>query len=141
MSQQEYQRVFKLLSPALKRVAGDEEFRAKLEANPLAALTEMNLEVDADIAAELEGVTFSQFWATHRERVEGPGALRDLPPDHVLSDAELSAVVAGGDSIALREQKVISTFAPPYVPVGSVVGGSEPAPKVREKISTEFNKG
>lgn len=141
MSHQEYERVFSLLSPALKRIATDEEFRNKLEANPLEALAEMNLEVDADIAADLEGVTFSQFWATHRKKVEGPGALRDLPPDNVLDESELSAVVAGATASALSEQKEISSFAPPYVPVGPVVSMDESKPKIREKISSKLDKG
>lgn len=141
MSNQEYERVFSLLSPALKRIATDEEFRAKLEADPLAALDEMNLEVDADIAADLEGVTFSQFWEAHRKKVEGPGALRDLPPNDHLSDHELSTVVAGGNAAALREQKAISSFAPPYVPVGPGASNGEGNPKVTQKFSNEFKKG
>lgn len=141
MSQQEYERVFKLLSPALKRIVKDDAFRQQLERAPLEALAEMNLQLSADIAAELEGKTFSEFWAAHRAKVEGPGALRDLPPQQELSDAELGAVVAGADQTAqLNEQRQISSFAPPYVPVGPVVSGAEYDPKVSELNNLKDSK-
>jgi hypothetical protein len=104
-----YDRTMKMLKPALERVASDPAFRNRLEINPLEALAEMNVELDADTRRELEGKRFSEFWALRRRAVEGPVEVRDLPPeDGVLDDQKLDAVSGG---------RGIERFAPPYVPV------------------------
>jgi len=59
-----YERTMKMLKPALERVATDPEFRNRLEVNPLAALAEVHVELDADTRRELEGRRFSEFWAS-----------------------------------------------------------------------------
>jgi hypothetical protein len=122
-----YERTMKMLKPALERVATDPEFRNRLEMNPLAALAEMNVELDAETRRELEGKRFSEFWALRRRAVEGPVGVRELPPEEgSLSDNDLSKV-AGGFGVpprmAVRPERISEdSFAPPYVPVGPVVG-------------------
>jgi hypothetical protein len=124
-----YDRTMQMLKPALERVASDPEFRARLELNPLAALAEMHVELDAGTRRDLEGRRFSEFWAIRRKAVEGPVESRDLPPeDGALDDQQLDAV-AGGlradavapdrkvDSAASASLRHIERFAPPYVPV------------------------
>ena len=104
-----YDNTMKMLKPALERVASDPAFRSRLETNPLEALAEMNVELDADTRRELEGKRFSEFWALRRNAIEGPVGVRDLPPqDGVLDDQQLDAVSGG-----MRMER----FAPPYVPV------------------------
>jgi hypothetical protein len=115
MSQQEQQELFertmKMLKPALERVASDPEFRNRLELNPLQALAEMKVELDADTRRELEGRRFSEFWALRRQSVQGPIGVRDMPPeDGLLTDEQLDKVAGG-----MRGE--IGRFAPPYVPV------------------------
>lgn len=124
-----YERTMKMLKPALERVASDPEFRSRLEANPLAALAEVNAELDADTRRELEGKRFSEFWALRQKAAEGPVQVRDLPPeDGELTDDQLDKV-AGGivvESPTLSPTRTtlgspnlsLSAFAPPYVPVG-----------------------
>ena len=105
-----YERTVKMLKPALERVASDSEFRSRLELNPLAALAEVNVELDADTRRELEGRRFSEFWASRRSAAQGPVQVRDLPPEgEALDDQQLDAVSGG-----MRSER----FAPPYVPVG-----------------------
>jgi hypothetical protein len=121
-----YERTMKMLKPALERVATDSEFRNRLEVNPLAALAEMNVELDADTRRELEGKRFSEFWAQRQQAAEGPVGVRDLPPeDGLLTDKELGAVSGGFVAptlirMPLSPTKItpIGSFAPPYVPVG-----------------------
>lgn len=104
-----YEQTMKMLKPALERVVSDAAFRNRLETNPLAALAEMNVELDADTRRELEGKRFSEFWALRRSAIGGPVDVRDLPPqDGELDDQTLDAVSGG-----LRMER----YAPPYVPV------------------------
>jgi hypothetical protein len=119
-----YERTMKMLGPALERVASDAEFRDRLEANPLAALAELNIDVDADTRRELEGKRFSEFWALRRQAAEGVVGVRDLPPESgQLSDEQLAGVSGGlmlsPDLIKqpLSPKAPIVSFAPPYVPV------------------------
>jgi hypothetical protein len=95
----------KMLKPALERVASDPQFRDRLELNPLEALNELGVSLDAGTRAELQGKRFSEFWAARRSALGAPIEVRDLP-------AEVGAPDANGR----REV----TFAPPYVPVGPV---------------------
>ena len=92
-----YEQTMKRLRPALERVASDPAFRNRLELDPLTALAEMNVELDADTRRELEGKRFSEFWAARRQSVGGPVGLRDLPP----KDKDMEAV-AGGFSAPIR---------------------------------------
>ena len=121
-----YERTMKMLGPALERVAADAEFRSRLEDNPLAALAELNIEVDADTRRELEGKRFSEFWAQRRQAAEGVVGVRDLPPEPGLLNDEQLADVSGG-VLALPPTLIkqplsptkpsLGSFAPPYVPV------------------------
>jgi hypothetical protein len=118
-----YQATLALLKPALERVVKDPDFRRRLEERPLEALSEVGIQPDAALRAELTGKRFSEFWAARREAVEGPVATRDLPPDEgSLRDEQLEAV-AGGLAFAKGPPP---NFAPPYVPVGPVVGTDVP---------------
>jgi hypothetical protein len=123
MSEKEYRRVFGQLRPALIRMAQDEAFRAQFEARPVATLREQGIEVSDDLVEELDGKTFSEFWSAHRARSESRVQIRDLPPSQ-LSDVELGSVVAGASlsnsGAPTSEDDMISKFAPPYVPVGTV---------------------
>jgi len=119
--QEVYERTMRMLGPALERVATDPEFRDRLEANPLAALAEMNVELDAQTGQELEGKRFSEFWALRRKAAEGPVGVRDLPPDGALTGQELETVTGGflappRLSVDLNARS-IGMYAPPYVPV------------------------
>jgi hypothetical protein len=105
-----YQKTMTMLKPALERVASDPEFRTKLELNPLAALAEMKVELDADTRRELEGKRFSEFWAARRRAVEGRVEVRDLPPEQGLLDDQQLDAVSGG-------MRSVERYAPPYVPV------------------------
>lgn len=103
-----YERTMKMLKPALERVATDAEFRNRLELDPLGALAELNVELDADTQRDLEGKRFSEFWAERRQSAEGVVGIRELPPeDGTLTDQELDSAAGGR----------LSRFAPPYVPV------------------------
>ncbi len=113
-----YERTVKMLKPALELVVSDPEFRARLELNPLEALDELGVDLDADTRAELEGKRFSEFWAARRKAVEGPVEIRDLPPEEgALEDQELE-VVSGG--VNVMGKGPVPSYAPPYVPVGPV---------------------
>jgi hypothetical protein len=127
-----YERTMKMLGPALERVATDPEYRIRLEADPLAALAEVNAELDAETRKELEGKRFSEFWAARRKAVEAPVEVRDLPPEpDQLTDEQLGKVAAGFATLSsptlsptrttLSDPRLTS-FAPPYVPVGPVEG-------------------
>jgi hypothetical protein len=119
-----YERTMQMLKPALERVATDPEFRSRLEANPLAALAEMHVELDPDTRGELEGKRFSEFWAARQAAAQGPVAVRDLPPEEgVLTDEQLGAVSGGFATLEQRQlprlrPALTPTFAPPYTPVG-----------------------
>jgi hypothetical protein len=118
-----YQSTLALLKPALERVVKDPEFRKRLEAAPLAALAEVGIKADAALEAELAGKRFSEFWAARRAAVEGPIGTRDLPPPSdagSLHDEQLESVVGGA---AFPGKGPPPNFAPPYVPVGPVIGG------------------
>ena len=123
--QEIYERTMKMLGPALERVAADAEFRDRLEINPLAALAELNIELDAETQRELEGKRFSEFWALRRQAAEGVVGVRDLPPEPGLLSDEQLAGVSGGLMLSpdLIKQPLTTTkpplgsFAPPYVPV------------------------
>jgi hypothetical protein len=118
-----YQATLSLLKPALERVVKDFVFRRRLEERPLEALEEVGIHPDAALRAELSGKRFSEFWAARRAAVEGPVATRDLPPDEgSLQDEQLEAV-AGGLAFAKGPPP---NFAPPYVPVGPVMGNESP---------------
>jgi len=126
-----YARTMQMLKPALDRVASDSAFRSRLEANPLEALDEMQIELDPATRREMEGRRFSEFWALRRKVLEGPIEVRDLPP----RTEELESV-AGGAITAIQSPlqspilspspsfgtvtppRGITDFAPPYVPVG-----------------------
>src|SRR4051794_22914743 len=111
-----YQKTVTMLKPALERVASDEEFRRRMEFDPLQALDEMRVELDTETRDEMRGKRFSAFWAARRRAVEGPVEVRDLPPaDDTLDDRQLEAV-AGGLNFVSPSLSV--NFAPPYVPVG-----------------------
>ena len=118
-----YERTMKMLKPALERVATDPEFRNRLEINPLAALAELNVELDAETRRELEGKRFSEFCALRQKAAEGPVGVRDLPPEEgLLTDKDLDAV-SGGFVAPTRtsvspSRTSVGSFAPPYVPVG-----------------------
>ena len=126
-----YERTMKMLKPALERVASDPEFRQRLEVNPLAALAEVNIELDEDTRRELEGRRFSEFWARRQQAAQGPVEVRDLPPEQgLLTDKELESV-SGGFLLPTINRTISptrtslspgtlsgDTFAPPYVPVG-----------------------
>lgn len=121
-----YERTMKMLKPALERVASDPEFRNRLEINPLAALAELNVELDADTRRELESKRFSEFWALRRKAAEGPVGVRDLPPEeNLLTDKDLDAV-SGGFVLPTSPTRMpvspsrqsLGSYAPPYVPVG-----------------------
>lgn len=133
MSQKEYQRVFDLLKPALLRMVDDAGFRERFEAEPLSVLGEMNIELSPELAAEMEGRTFSEFWSAHRARSGPRVQIRDLPPDSGELTEDEMRQVAGGSKAALAEQEAISRFAPPYVPVGPVVSGNRSASPYRKK--------
>lgn len=108
-----YERTMAMLKPALERVASDPEFRARLELNPLQALAEVHVELDADTRRELEGRRFSEFWALRAKAVQGPVEVRDFSRDDaVLDDSTLDAISGG-----MRRQGGGGGFAPPYVPV------------------------
>ena len=126
-----YERTIKMLKPALERVATDPEFRQRLEVNPLAALAEVNVELDEDTRRELEGRRFSEFWAQRQQAAQGPVGVRDLPPeDGAMTEKDLEAVSGGiipKMTATLPSRYTQSTigqfttgdrFAPPYVPVG-----------------------
>jgi hypothetical protein len=121
-----YERTMKMLKPALERVATDPAFRNRLELTPLAALAEMNVELDADTRRELEGKRFSEFWASRRQAAEGPVGVRDLPPTPgQMTDKELDAVSGGialdPNQVALTPSRLsVGSFAPPYVPVAPI---------------------
>jgi hypothetical protein len=104
-----YDKTMKMLKPALERVASDPAFRNRLETNPLEALAEMNVELDADTRRELEGKRFSEFWALRRSAIEGRVGVRDLPPEGGALDDQTLDAVSGG--------RGMERFAPPYVPV------------------------
>lgn len=125
--QEIYERTMKMLKPALERVASDPEYRSRLEANPLAALAEVNAELDEETRKELEGKRFSEFWAGRQKAAQGPVGVRDLPPDpDELSDAQLDKVAGGYTMLSSPTLSPTRTtlndptlaFAPPYVPVG-----------------------
>lgn len=127
MSQDErtklYQRTVAMLKPALERVVRDPGFRERLEREPLTALAEAGVELDDTTRVALGGKRFSVFWAERRAEIEGPVAIRDLPPeDDALDDAQLASV-AGGLTSSMLGKGPIPTFAPPYVPVGPVLAG------------------
>ena len=124
-----YAQTMQMLKPALDRVASDPAFRSRLEANPLDALAEMQVELDAETRSAMEGRRFSEFWALRRKVIEGPIEVRDLPP----RAEELDAVTGGRvldpalqlqtpilSPVASQPPRGISDFAPPYVPVGPV---------------------
>ena len=128
-----YERTIKMLKPALERVATDPEFRQRLEVNPLAALAEVNVELDEETRRELEGRRFSEFWAHRQQAAQGPVGVRDLPPEQgLLTDEDLEGVAGGFGYIPKVTFKIASdlrtvgggtpisgdSFAPPYVPVG-----------------------
>ena len=125
-----YERTMRMLKPALERVATDADYRARLEANPLAALAEVNAELDAETRKELEGKRFSEFWAARQKAAEAPVGVRDLPPDGEMSDEDLGKVAGGiiAPTATLSPTRTMTTFndpnltigsfAPPYVPVG-----------------------
>ena len=121
-----YERTMKMLKPALERVASDPAFRNRLEVDPLTALAEVNVELDADTRRELEGKRFSEFWAARRQAVEGPVGLRDLPPKDKEQDAVVGGFVATEHgtikSPITPVRSPLPTYAPPYVPVGPVGG-------------------
>jgi hypothetical protein len=127
MSDKEYRRVFEQLRPALLRMAEDETFRDRFEASPAATLRELGIEVSDDLVEAMDGRTFSEFWSAHRAGSEARVQVRDLPPVQI-SDAALGSVVAGAkvgslssSTASTAEDEMISKFAPPYVPVGTVV--------------------
>ena len=105
-----YERTMAMLKPALERVASDPAFRNRLELNPLEALAQMNVKLDAETRAELEGKRFSEFWALRRKAIEGPVEVRDLPPEEGLLDDQSLDRVSGG-------MRRMERYAPPYVPV------------------------
>jgi len=122
-----YARTMAMLKPALDRVASDSAFRTRLEANPLEALAEMQIELDPATRHEMEGRRFSEFWALRRKVLEGPIEVRDLPP----RTEELESVAGGAITTiqspilspspgfgTLTPPRGITDFAPPYVPVG-----------------------
>ena len=105
-----YEKVMAMLKPALERVATDPAFRNRLELHPLDALAEMNVVLDAETRADLEGQRFSEFWAQRRKAADGPVENRDLPPEDGLLDDKQLDKVAGG-------MRRLEHYAPPYVPV------------------------
>ena len=113
-----YERTMSMLKPALERIVSDPDFRQQLEFKPLAALTEVGVELDTDTRKELEGKRFSEFWAARRRSVEGPVEVRDLPPQTgALEEAELEKVAGG---LSLLNTSLLQSFAPPYVPVAPI---------------------
>jgi hypothetical protein len=119
---EQFEKTVALLKPAFERVVSDPAYRKRLEADPLAALDEVGVTLDAQTREELSGKTFSEFWAGRRSTVEGPVQVRELPPedDGALDEEQLSAIAGGAFSAVLGKGPVPS-FAPPYVPVGPVV--------------------
>ena len=122
-----YARTMQMLKPALDRVASDSAFRSRLEANPLEALDEMRIDLDPATRREMEGRRFSEFWALRRKVLEGPIEVRDLPPrteelESVAGGAILSIespTLSPSSSFgSLTSPRLITDFAPPYVPVG-----------------------
>jgi hypothetical protein len=110
-----YERTMSMLRPALERIVSDPDFRQRLEFKPLAALTEVGVELDANTRNELEGKRFSEFWAARRKSVEGPVEVRDLPPQTGSLEERDLEMVAGG--LSLLNTSLLQSFAPPYVPV------------------------
>lgn len=124
--EQTYQQIFERLRPALLRMAEDGAFRDAFERDPLAALATMDIELDDALRTAMEGRTFSEFWEQQKTRAESQSGsrvqIRDLPPaNDAVSEAVLKQVVGGLKLTS--EQEIVSRFAPPYVPVGPVVGG------------------
>lgn len=117
-----YENTVRLLKPALERVASDPEFRNRLEADPLQALADMHIELDDATRREMEGRRFSEFWAARQQTAQGPVGVRDLPPGDALSDQVLEGVAGG----AMLVKSTLTSFAPPYVPVGPVVSFAPP---------------
>ena len=110
-----YERTMSMLRPALERIVSDPDFRQRLELKPLAALTEVGVELNAETRKELEGKRFSEFWSARRRSVEGPVEVRDLPPDNgALLEQDLEKVAGGLDFL---NTSLLRSFAPPYVPV------------------------
>jgi hypothetical protein len=123
--QRVYQATLALLKPALERVVKDPAFRQRLEERPLEALLEVGIQPDDALQAELVGKRFSEFWAARREAVEGPVETRDLPPEEAsLRSEQLEAITGGLSAFAVTGHTL--NFAPPYVPVGPVVGTEDP---------------
>lgn len=139
MNQDEYERVFSQIKPALIRMTQSEAFRKTFEAEPLKTLRKLGVEIEPDLAEAMAGRTFSRFWAEHRARSESAQSrvqsrvqIRDLPPAS-LSDAELNHAVGGAqlspqqsrplslETGSISDDEMVTRFAPPYVPVGPVV--------------------
>lgn len=115
-----YEKTVALLKPAFERVVSDPEFRKRFEAEPLKVLDDLGVALDQATRDELEGKTFSVFWAGRRAAVEGPVQVRDLPPERgELADEQLDAV-AGGVLSSVLGRGPLPSFAPPYVPVGPI---------------------
>ena len=126
-----YENVMKVLKPALERVVSDPAFRNRLELQPLEALAEMNVELDAETKSQLEGKRFSEFWALRRKLNESSVGVRDLPPaDGALDEKSLDQVSGGLDRLSTTlsptrttlnltsgDLRLLEGFAPPYVPV------------------------
>jgi hypothetical protein len=117
-----YERTMSMLRPALERIVSDPDFRQRLELKPLAALTEVGVELAAETRKELEGKRFSEFWAARRRSVEGPVEVRDLPPQTgALGDRDLENVSGG---LTLLNPSLLQSFAPPYVPVAPILSST-----------------
>jgi len=120
-----YEKTVALLKPAFERVVADPEFRKRFELAPLQVLDELGVALDDATRQELTGKTFSEFWAGRRAAVEGPVQVRDLPPEPGALDEEQLGAVAGGVLPTVLGKGPLPSFAPPYVPVGPVVGGQD----------------
>ena len=98
-----YEQTMKMLKPALERVASDPAFRSRLEVDPLAALAEVNVELDVETRREMEGKRFSEFWAGRLS--SDPGGTR---PSRMPTPCRVNVAAANSSPAVVKRDRYSS---------------------------------